>query len=80
MALRSPSSGSPAPSLHQDPELVEWARELDIDPSGLADSELLARISEVQKRWWELHGAELMQAYNEMIARDGRPLDGWTDD
>ncbi len=66
--------------MQQDPELVEWARELDIDPSGLADSELLARIKAVQKRWWELHGAELMRAYNEMIARDGHPLDGWPDD
>lgn len=80
MAIRLPSAEKPPAPDTQDPELVEWAIELDIDPTGLGNEELLRRIKEFQKRWWEIHGADVMKAYNEMIARDGLPLDGWPND
>lgn len=80
MALRIPATGKTPESHDQDPELIEWAAELEIDPAGLSNEALLRRIKEVQRRWWEVHGKDVMRAYNEMIARDGRPLDGWPND
>ena len=80
MALRLPKTEKLPESPDQDPELIEWAAELDIDPAGLSNDVLLQKIKDVQRRWWEVHGKDVMQAYNEMIVRDGFPLDGWPND
>ncbi len=59
-------------------ELPGWARELDIDPTGLDEATLRLRLKEECDRLFPIVYADFIKAYNEMVRRDGFPLAEWS--
>lgn len=59
-------------------ELPGWARELDIDPTGLDEATLRFRLKKECERLFPIVHADFIEAYNEMVRRDGFPLAEWS--
>ena len=58
-------------------ELPGWARELDIDPTGLDEATLRLRLKEECDRLFPIVYADFIKAYNEFIREHGFPLAEW---
>lgn len=59
-------------------ELPQWARELDIDATGMDEATLRLRLKDECDRLFPIVHADFIKAYNEMLAEDGFPLAEWS--
>ncbi len=59
-------------------ELAGWARELDIDTTGLDEATLRLRLKQECDRLFPIVYADFIKAYNEMLEEDGFPLAEWS--
>lgn len=55
-------------------QLLERARQLDINVSRASERGIRDEIREVEARRWAEENAELVAAYTNMVKRDGLPL------
>lgn len=58
-------------------ELPYWARELDIDASGMDEATLRLRLKNECDRLFPIVYADYIRAYNEFIEEHGLPLEEW---
>jgi len=57
--------------------LVAEARALDINVSQACESGLARSVAEARRARWLADNAGAIEAYNEMVERDGLPLDAF---
>ena len=58
-------------------DVLSEAKALGINISQACDQFLRDMVKREQARRWQADNAEFIAAYNEGVARDGLPLDGW---
>jgi len=65
---RSPKKRTP---VRIDDDLLQRARELGINPSETLEAALSDEIRQRQRDLWRKENREAIEAYNELVARDG---------
>lgn len=58
-------------------DVLSEAKALGINISKVCDQFLRGLVTREQERRWQVDNAEFIAAYNEVVARDGLPLDAW---
>ena len=82
-AIRTPRSNRPgtagkrAINLSLSSDVLDAARQLDINISQVCDSHLREVVRREQERKWSEDHADFVAAYNATIESEGLPLDEW---
>lgn len=80
-APKSPSqsrnSAKRAINLSLSADVLEAAKQLEINVSKVCDSHLREVVRQEQERRWREEHAEFVAAYNATIESEGLPLDEW---
>ena len=71
------SSGKRAINLTLSSDILEAAKNLDINISRVCDSHLREVVRSEQARKWREQHADFIQAYNNTMESEGLPLDEW---
>jgi antitoxin CcdA len=74
---RRPAGGKRAANLSLSTDVLEAARNLNINLSQVCDDYLREFVRHEQARRWRLEHAEFIAAYNATIETAGLPLDEW---
>ena len=74
---KPPHSGKRAINLSISSDVVDAARQLDINISQVCDSHLREVVRREQERKWSEDHADFVAAYNATIESEGLPLDEW---
>lgn len=74
---RASSSGKRATNLSLSSDVLEAARQLDINISQVCDSYLRELVSREQARKWREDHADFIAAYNATVEAEGLPLEAW---
>jgi len=74
---RSRSSGKRAVNLSLSLDVLEAAKQLDINISQVCDNHLREVIRRDQARKWRDEHADFIAAYNATIEAEGLPMDEW---
>ncbi len=75
--LRTRSSGKRAINLSLSLDVLDAAKQLDINISQVCDNHLREVIRHHQARKWRHEHADFIAAYNATIEAEGLPLDEW---
>ena len=82
-AIRTPHSNRPstagkrAVNLSPNSDVLDAARQLDINISQVCDSHLCEIVRREQERKWSEDHADFIAAHNAIIESEGLPLDEW---
>jgi antitoxin CcdA len=71
------SSGKRAANLTLSAEVLDAAKQLNLNISKLCDAYLQTYVKEEQARRWREEHAAFVAAYNDTVAAEGLPLDEW---
>ena len=71
------SSGKRATNLSLSSDVLEAARQLDINISQVCDSYLRELVRREQERKWRENHADFIAAYNATFEAEGLPLEAW---
>ncbi|MES3040565.1 MAG: type II toxin-antitoxin system CcdA family antitoxin [Pseudomonadota bacterium] len=74
---RTRSSGKRATNLSLSADVLDAAKELQINLSQVCDNHLREWVQREQERRWRDEHAKFMAAYNATIDAEGLPLDAW---
>ena len=74
---RTSSSGKRATNLSLSSDVLEAARQLDINISQVCDSYLRELVRREQERKWRENHADFIAAYNATVEAEGLPLEAW---
>ena len=74
---RTRSSGKRATNLSLSSDVLEAARQLDINISQVCDSYLRELVRREQERKWRENHADFIAAYNATVEAEGLPLEAW---
>ena len=77
---RSSRAGPPgkrAINLSLSSDVLDAARQLDINISQVCDDHLRQMVTQEQERRWRSEHADFVVAYNATIEAEGLPLDQW---
>ena len=75
--VRTSSSGKRATNLSLSSDVLEAARQLDINISQVCDSYLRELVRREQERKWREDHADFIAAYNATVEAEGLPLEAW---
>ena len=70
-------SGKRAANLTLSTDVLDAAKQLNLNISKLCDAYLQNYVKEEQARRWREEHAALVAVYNETVAAEGLPLDEW---
>ena len=71
------SSGKRAANLTLSAEVLDAAKQLNLNISKLCDAYLQTYVKEEQARRWREEHAAFVAVYNDTVAAEGLPLDEW---
>ena len=74
---RTSLSGKRATNLSLSSDVLEAARQLDINISQVCDSYLRELVRREQERKWRENHADFIAAYNATVEAEGLPLEAW---
>ncbi|MGD9871043.1 MAG: type II toxin-antitoxin system CcdA family antitoxin [Thauera sp.] len=74
---RTSPSGKRATNLSLSSDVLEAARQLDINISQVCDSYLRELVRREQERKWRENHADFIAAYNATVEAEGLPLEAW---
>lgn len=74
---RAAKPGKRATNLTLSVDVLEAAKQLDINISQACDAHLRTLVREAQARRWREEHAEFIAAYNTTVESEGLPLDEW---
>lgn len=74
---RTHSSGKRATNLSLSSDVLEAARQLDINISQVCDAYLRELVRREQARKWREDHADFIAAYNATVEAEGLPLEAW---
>lgn len=74
---RSGLPGKRAVNLSLSSDVLDGAKELDINISQVCDNFLREVVRREQERKWREDHADFIEAYNTIIETEGLPLDKW---
>ena len=74
---RTGLSGKRATNLSLSTDVLEAAKELEINISQVCDNFLRALVRREQERKWREDYADFIAAYNATVEAEGLPLDEW---
>ena len=69
--------GKRATNLSLSSDVLEAAKELDINISQVCDNYLRSLVRREQERKWRADHADFIAAYNATVEAEGLPLDEW---
>ncbi len=75
--VRTSASGTRATNLSLSSDVLDAAKQLDINISQVCDSHLREVVRREQERKWREDHADFIAAYNATIEAEGLPLDEW---
>lgn len=75
--IRTGSPGKRATNLSLSSDVLEAAKQLDINISQVCDAYLREVVRREQERKWREDHADFIAAYNASIETEGLPLDEW---
>lgn len=75
--VRTGKPGKRATNLSLSSDVLEAARQLDINISQVCDKHLREVVRREQERQWREDHADFIAAYNATIETEGLPLDEW---
>jgi antitoxin CcdA len=75
--VRTGKPGKRAINLSLSSDVLEAARQLDINISQVCDKHLREVVRREQERQWREDHADFIAAYNATIETEGLPLDEW---
>lgn len=75
--MRTSSSGKRATNLSLSSDVLEAARQLDINISQVCDTHLREVVRREQERKWREDHADFIAAYNATVEAEGLPLEAW---
>ena len=75
--VRSAPSGKRAINLSLSVDVLDAAKQLNINVSQVCDSYLRGIVRLEQERRWRAEHADFIAAYNAIIDAEGLPLDEW---
>jgi antitoxin CcdA len=73
----SATSGKRATNLSLSSDVLEAARDLNINISQVCDNHLREVVRREQERRWRAEHADFIAAYNATMEAEGLPLDEW---
>jgi len=76
-SVRTGVSGKRATNLSLSVDVLEAAKNLDINISQICDNHLRDVVRREQERKWREEHADFIAAYNATIEAEGLPLDEW---
>ncbi|MBV2262233.1 MAG: type II toxin-antitoxin system CcdA family antitoxin [Thauera sp.] len=76
--MRTGASGKRATNLSLSADVLEAAKQLDINISQVCDTYLREVVRREQERKWRADHAEFIAAYNATVETEGLPLEAWT--
>jgi antitoxin CcdA len=76
-SIRPGTPGKRAINLSLSSDVIDAARQLDINISQVCDSHLREVVRRKQERKWSEYHADFVAAYNANIESEGLPLDEW---
>ena len=71
------SSGKRAANLTLSADVLDAAKQLNLNISKLCDAYLQTYVKEEQARRWREEHAAFVAVYNDTVAAEGLPLDEW---
>ena len=71
------SSGKRAANLTLSADVLDAAKQLNLNISKLCDAYLQTYVKEEQARRWREEHAAFVDVYNDTVAAEGLPLDKW---
>jgi antitoxin CcdA len=71
------SSGKRAANLTLSADVLDAAKQLNLNISKLCDAYLQTYVKEEQARRWREEHAAFVDVYNDTVAAEGLPLDEW---
>lgn len=74
---RAGTPGKRAVNLSLSSDVLDAARQLDINISQVCDTYLREVVRSEQERKWREDHADFIAAYNATIEAEGLPLEGW---
>lgn len=74
---RTGASGKRATNLSLSADVLEAAKQLDINISQVCDAHLREVVRREQERKWRADHAEFIAAYNATVETEGLPLEAW---
>ncbi len=74
---RTGMTGKRATNLSLSTDVLEAAKELEINISQVCDNYLRALVRREQERKWREDHADFIAAYNATVEAEGLPLDEW---
>ena len=75
--VRTSSSGKRATNLSLSSDVLEAAKQLDINISQVCDTYLREVVRREQERKWREDHVDFIAAYNATVEADGLPLEAW---
>ena len=75
--VRTGSPGKRATNLSLSSDVLDAARELQINISQVCDNYLREIVQREQERKWREEHADFIAAYNATVEAEGLPLDEW---
>ena len=75
--LRTGSPGKRATNLSLSSDVLEAAKDLQINISQVCDNYLRELVRREQERRWREEHADFIAAYNATVEAEGLPLDEW---
>lgn len=76
-SARSRSPGKRATNLSLSTDVLDSAKQLDINISQVCDAYLREVVRREQDRRWREEHADFVVAYNAVVEAEGLPLDEW---
>ena len=76
-ALRPPTIGKRATNLSLSVDVLDAAKQLNINISQVCDAYLREVVRREHEQRWRVEHADFVRAYNATIATEGLPLDEW---
>jgi antitoxin CcdA len=75
--MRTGSSGKRAINLSLSSDVLDAAKQLDINNSQVCDTSLREVVRREQERKWREDHADFIAAYNATVEAEGLPLEAW---